>query len=128
MPVVISGGLHDAAAVERRVRALAAAAVMLARGALGNPWIFEEVLGRAERARRPATRSSTRSLWTVDRAEEHWGAERGCRNLRKLYPAYLERLGVRGAGGRRVPARAVSLEHVRGMLAAEREAAPALAA
>ena len=44
-----------------------AAAVMLARGALGNPWLFEQAPGPA-RARRPAaTRSSTSSTgsWTA---------------------------------------------------------------
>jgi hypothetical protein len=31
-------------------------------------------------------------LWVMDRAEEHLGAERAARYLRKFYPWYLERL------------------------------------
>ena len=34
------------------------AAVMLARGALGNPWLFQEVLRRPHGPRRSGTRSS----------------------------------------------------------------------
>jgi nifR3 family TIM-barrel protein len=122
VPVIISGGLHDTAAVEPAYERSRVAAVMLARGALGNPWMFEEVLGRRNE---PPSRDDVidEIVWTVDRAEEHWGAERGCRNLRKLYPAYLERLGLRGQEADAFQ-RAPSLEHVRGMLAAEREAAP----
>ena len=31
-------------------------------------------------------------LWVIDRAEEHFGAERAARYLRKFYPWYLDRL------------------------------------
>jgi tRNA-dihydrouridine synthase len=117
--VVVSGGLHDAPAALAAHRNSGAAAVMLARGALGNPWIFEEVLGI--RARPPTAEEIVAEiLWTVDRAEEHWGAERGCRNLRKLYPAYLARLGLHGAEADAFQ-RAESLASVREMLAAALE-------
>ena len=122
VPVIISGGLHDAEAAEAAHARATTSAVMLARGALGNPWIFEEVVGGREA---PPRRDEVIDEigWTVDRAEEHWGTERGCRNLRKLYPAYLERIGLRGKEAdafQRVP----SLEDVRALLAKEREAAP----
>ena len=48
---------------------------MIARGALGNPWIFEELTGAATAPPTP-TRSSTSCSWTMDRAEEHLGPER----------------------------------------------------
>ena len=47
--MIISGGLDTAEAAHNAYEASGAAAVMIARGALGNPWIFEELTGvRAE--------------------------------------------------------------------------------
>src|SRR3954447_16720366 len=119
-PVILSGGLRDARAASVGYERSNAAAVMLARGALGNPWIFEDVLGRRDG---PPTRDEIvdEIAWTLDRAEEHWGAERGCRNLRKLYPAYLERIGLRGPDADAFQ-RAPTLDDVRDMLAAQRQA------
>src|ERR671929_2088597 len=45
-PVIISGGLRDPAAARRAFELTGADAVMLARGSLGNPWVFEQLLGR----------------------------------------------------------------------------------
>jgi tRNA-dihydrouridine synthase B len=65
---------------------------MLARGALGNPWLFEEVLGR--RAAAPTPEEVRAELdWVMDRSVEHLGADRAGRYLRKFYPWYVERLG-----------------------------------
>src|SRR3712207_2580083 len=44
-PVVISGGLSDLANARRAYEATGADAIMLARGGLGNPWLFEQLLG-----------------------------------------------------------------------------------
>src|ERR1700759_5104116 len=46
VPVLISGGLQTAEAVRRAFEQTGAAAVLLARGSLGNPWLFAQVLGR----------------------------------------------------------------------------------
>jgi nifR3 family TIM-barrel protein len=91
VPVIVSGGLSDAAAARAAYEQSGAAAVMIARGSLGNPWLFEELTGaRAE----PPSREEvvTELLWVIDRAEEHLGAERAERYLRKFYPWYTERL------------------------------------
>jgi tRNA-dihydrouridine synthase B len=69
-----------------------AAAVMLARGCLGNPWLFAQTLG--DRDDEP-TRGEilAEHAWVVDRCEEHLGAERAARYLKKFHPWYLDRLG-----------------------------------
>jgi tRNA-dihydrouridine synthase len=75
---------------------------MIARGGLGNPWLFEELLGRREG---PPTRAEVLEElgWVMDRAVEHLGPERAGRYLRKFYPWYVERLGEgKGRGARRL--------------------------
>ena len=91
VPVIVSGGLDSPAAARHAYEASGADAVMIARGSLGNPWIFEELAGaRATEPQRDEVVAEL--LWVMDRAEEHLGAERAARYLRKFYPWYLERL------------------------------------
>jgi tRNA-dihydrouridine synthase B len=92
-PVVLSGGLRSAQAVRAAHEATGAAAFMLARGSLGNPWLFGELLG--ERPGAPGPDEVLDELdWLVERCVEHLGPERAARWLRKAYPWYLERLGA----------------------------------
>jgi tRNA-dihydrouridine synthase B len=92
-PVILTGGLSSAAAVRAGHERTGAAAVMLARGALGNPWLFEQVLG--VRASDPTREEVLAELhWVMDRAVEHLGDDRAGRYLRKFYPWYLERLNA----------------------------------
>jgi tRNA-dihydrouridine synthase B len=91
VPVIVSGGLSSAEAARAAYRESGADAVMIARGSLGNPWLFEELTGiRAAPPRREEVVAEL--LWVVDRAEEHLGAARAERYLRKFYPWYTERL------------------------------------
>jgi nifR3 family TIM-barrel protein len=93
VPVIVSGGLSSAVAARHAYEESGADAVMIARGSLGNPWVFEELTGR--RAEAPEREEiAAELLWVVDRAEEHFGAERAARYLRKFYPWYMERLGA----------------------------------
>jgi tRNA-dihydrouridine synthase B len=93
VPVIVSGGLADAEAARRAYAESGADAVMVARGSLGNPWVFEELTGR--RAAPPSRQEvAAELLWVIDRAEEHLGSERAERYLRKFYPWYAERLEV----------------------------------
>ena len=125
-PVVLSGGLRSAEAVRAAHEATGAAAFMLARGALGNPWLFAELLG--DRAAPPATDEILDELdWLVERCVEHLGPERAGRWLRKAYPWYLERVGSSKATQEALQ-RAPSLDEARALLDALRAPARAQAA
>jgi nifR3 family TIM-barrel protein len=91
VPVILSGGLRDREATLAAYERTGAAAVMLARGALGNPWLFEQVLGTKDGEATPGEVVAELE-WVMDRAAEHLGPERAARYLRKFYPWYLERL------------------------------------
>jgi nifR3 family TIM-barrel protein len=92
VPVLVSGGLQSVEQVQRAFESTGAAAVLLARGSLGNPWLFEQVLGR--RVADPPREEILAELdWVMERAVEHLGEDRATRYLRKFYPWYVERLG-----------------------------------
>jgi nifR3 family TIM-barrel protein len=92
VPVLISGGMSTAEQARSAVAQTGAAGVLLARGSLGNPWLFEELLGR--RTGPPRVDEVLRELdWVMDAAVVHLGRERAVHYLRKFYPWYLERLG-----------------------------------
>jgi tRNA-dihydrouridine synthase B len=128
VPVLVSGGLHDASRVRAAFEQTGAAGVLVARGALGNPWLFAQLVGR--RAGPPSADEILDELeWVIARAAEHLGAERAVRYLRKFYPWYVERLRAgrapteaRGAGRALTEAlqSASTLEAVRALLVAER--------
>ena len=126
VPVLISGGLDTPEKVRTAFEATGAAGVLLARGSLGNPWLFEQVLGR--RIIEPDRTEILDELdWVIERAVEHLGRDRATRYLRKFYPWYVERLG----GGKALQAAlqtAPSLESARELLHREGTPEPARAA
>lgn len=92
VPVLVSGGLRRPDHIRAVFEHTGAAAVLLARGSLGNPWLFEQVLGR--RDEEPTRAEILAELdWVIERAVEHLGEGRAARYLRKFYPWYVERLG-----------------------------------
>ncbi len=98
-PVILTGGMDDAEEVREAFAATGAAAVMLARGALGNPWLFSELLREEHLA--PSPEEVLAELaWTIDRAVEHLGEERATRYLRKFYPWYVPRLALDASAAR----------------------------
>ncbi|HYM45294.1 MAG TPA: tRNA-dihydrouridine synthase [Solirubrobacteraceae bacterium] len=128
-PVILTGGLGDAPRAREAHRATGAAAVMLARGALGNPWLFRRLLSGCERE--PAPSEVLDELrWTIERAVEHLGEPRATRYLRKFYPWYVVRLGLDPAEAKRLGESlqtAETLGVVNGLLEPETASAMALA-
>jgi tRNA-dihydrouridine synthase B len=93
VPLILSGGLSLEARTLAAFERTGADAVMLARGALGNPWRFARLLGRY--AGEPSFDEVARELeWVIDRCEEHLGAARADRYLRKFYPWYADTMGL----------------------------------
>jgi len=92
VPVIVSGGMEGAEHIRAVFESTGCAAVMLARGALGNPWLFAQVLGA--RDDEPGHDEIVAEwLWVLDRAVEHLGPDRAARYLRKFHPWYVQRLG-----------------------------------
>src|SRR3954466_3127738 len=122
-PVVISGGLRDAASVRRAFELTGADAVMLARGSLGNPWLFEQLPGARDDDSAPGADEILAEVdWLIDRAVEHFGPDRAARWLRKAYPWYVERLG----GGKDLQATLQATDTVKAARAALRDGAVAV--
>jgi tRNA-dihydrouridine synthase B len=91
VPVIVTGGMDGADHVRWVFEYTGCEAVMLARGSLGNPWLFAQVLGTRDDD--PAREEILAEWeWVLDRAEEHLGPDRAARYLRKFHPWYVERL------------------------------------
>ena len=102
-PVILTGGLNDVDGVREAFTSTGASGVMLARGALGNPWLFAQLLGARERG--PTREEVLDELdWTIDRAVEHLGQTRATRYLRKFYPWYVPRLELDAQTAKRLQA------------------------
>ena len=93
VPVIVSGGMQGAEHVRWVFEHTGCEAIMLARGSLGNPWLFEQVLG-ARDDDPDLDEVVAEWTWVMDRAEEHLGPERAARYLRKFHPWYVERAGA----------------------------------
>jgi tRNA-dihydrouridine synthase len=92
-PVILTGGLNEPEQIEEAFHMTGASAVMLARGALGNPWLFAQLVHGRELA--PTREEILTELdWTLERAVEHLGERRATHYLRKFYPWYVPRLGL----------------------------------
>jgi tRNA-dihydrouridine synthase len=96
VPVLVSGGLHTAETAREAFERTGADGVLLARGSLGNPWLFEQLLRR--RDREPTREEILTELdWVIECACQHLGTKRATHYLRKFYPWYAERIGGRRA-------------------------------
>ena len=93
VPVMLSGGLQSEDKALRAFDESGAEAIMLARGALGNPWLFGRLLGTHD-GEPTADEVLAELEWVIACAEDHLGIDRAGRYLRKFYPWYADRLGL----------------------------------
>ncbi len=114
VPVIASGDIFHPDKASRLL-GQGCAAVMVGRAALGNPWIFEDMLSGAEPQRRPLDEVlAEMGRFYLDLAAET-GEERANRQMRKFYGWYLRpfrpdaafRDGLRRAGGHDAAARLI---------------------
>lgn len=85
IPVLGSGDVRDAATVRARL-GLGVAGVMVARGAVGNPWLFREASGGLPPAEDERTSTALRH---AELNTAFYGERRGMLQLRKVLPAYF---------------------------------------
>lgn len=94
IPVIASGDIHNGAVALKLVLDTGAAAVMLARGALGDPWLVRSLLDHGER-KRPSLEEAVADLRRLlAKVSAEMGPERGVRWIRKLLGRYLRPAGV----------------------------------
>jgi tRNA-dihydrouridine synthase B len=93
VPVMLSGGLQSEQKALHAFDESGAEAIMLARGALGNPWLFGRLLGTHD-GEPTADEVLAELEWVISCAEDHLGIDRAGRYLRKFYPWYADRLGL----------------------------------
>ena len=115
VPVIGNGDLNCAEDVKRMIEETACDGVMLARGTLGNPWLFSEVIaaleGREYTAPSAAERLETALLHAADMIARK-GERVGLPEARKHLVWYCK--GLRGAAAARGELmQAQSLEGVR---------------
>jgi tRNA-dihydrouridine synthase B len=92
VPVLLSGGLRSARIAREAFDQTGAAAILLARGSLGNPWIFRQLVSGDDAE--PGREEILIEIdWVLACAVDHMGEERANRYLRKFFPWYIERLG-----------------------------------
>jgi nifR3 family TIM-barrel protein len=103
VPVTGSGDLYRPDDAERMLRETGCAAVMFARGALGNPFIFPEtralLLGREYRVPGPAERMGS-ALRHLEHLAADLGERRACVEMRKQFCAYTRACTTYGAPGK----------------------------
>ena len=91
VPLLVNGDVIDSLSASRAVSASGADGVMIGRGAMGQPWIFAQLLGQ------PMPEFAER-LDVIGRhlqmMHEFYGDEAGARIARKHMQAYLQRWGA----------------------------------
>jgi tRNA-dihydrouridine synthase B len=96
VPVVASGDVVSVATARRIIDETGAAAVMVARGARGNPWLVDDLLAGGDSPLPPLPVVVTDLRRLLALAEEDMGARRAGLWIRKLLRAYLRPAGVSG--------------------------------
>jgi tRNA-dihydrouridine synthase B len=89
VPVIASGDVHGADDARRVIEDTGCAAVAVGRAALGNPWVFGDILRGADRLRPSLPEVVEELAAFADDARLALGEGRATGYLRKFYPWYL---------------------------------------
>lgn len=96
IPVIANGDIDSAEKARYVLDYTEADAIMLGRGALGNPWIFREITELLETSKVvqqvPFSEKKTVILQHIAALHQFYGAEKGYRIARKHVAWYLDRL------------------------------------
>lgn len=99
VPVIGNGGIQDRVFAEQMVAETGVAGVMVARGALGNPWIFSDLAAWARGEARPPSPDPAERARVMDRHLDLYlieqDPERTIREMRKHLAWYAK--GISGA-------------------------------
>ena len=93
IPLLVNGDICCHQSASKALKISAADGVMIGRGAIGQPWIFGELTGRAKLDRPEKWEIVIRH---VELAYDFYGKEAGLRMMRKHIKAYLINLGLPG--------------------------------
>jgi len=97
VPVIASGDIHSFSSAAAVVERTGVTAVMLARGAAGDPWSVDALLGGGDQVRPPLDEVVADLRRLLARAAEERGPVRAARWARKLLGWYLRPSGVSAA-------------------------------
>ena len=106
VPVIASGDILTLDGAIEVLEQTGAAAIMVARGAQGNPWLVDGLLAGEERPRPPLAEVVADLRTLLGRAAVEMGPTRAARWVRKSIGWYLRRSGVPGSvvdGLRKLP-------------------------
>lgn len=96
IPVIASGDIESTGDVSRLLVEAGASAVMIGRAALGNPWIYSDLLNGVEPQRRPLEEVLSEMEKFYNDVVVELGKERAGPHMRKFYGWYFAPLGASG--------------------------------
>jgi tRNA-dihydrouridine synthase len=94
IPVIASGDVSSVAAAQRILEQTGAAAIMVARGAGGHPWLVDDLLAGVDCGRRPLGMAVEELAALLRMAADEMGASRAPRWVRKFLTWFLRPAGV----------------------------------
>lgn len=97
IPVIANGSITNGPEAEKIMKETGADGVMIARAAIGNPWVFREIdtyLKTGKIVNPPSAKVIKKTLIKhLDYLIKYYGEALGCANMRKIAGVYLKGIG-----------------------------------